>query len=228
MTSEMTAEQRKVYAANLSQLIGQTGGILSGQNKMRVLAGLTRLRQICCDPRLCLENYQGGSGKLEQLVEVVGEALEAGHRILLFSQFTSMLELIAQALEEEGISMFRLTGDTDKEERMRLVEQFNAGGAQVFLISLKAGGTGLNLTGADVVIHYDPWWNVSAQNQATDRAYRIGQTKGVQVIKLIASDSVEERIVKIQQQKQILGDGVLLGDEDLFSLDTQALQDILG
>ena len=227
MTSEMTAEQRKVYSANLAQLLGQTGGILSGQNKMIVLAGLTRLRQICCDPRLCLLNYQGGSGKLDQLREVVAEALAGGHRILLFSQFTTMLELIAQVLEGDGVSIFRLTGETDKEERMRLVEQFNAGGAQVFLISLKAGGTGLNLTGADVVIHYDPWWNVSAQNQATDRAYRIGQTKGVQVIKLIAADSVEERILKLQEQKQILGDGVLLGDEDLFSLDTQALQDIL-
>lgn len=110
---------------------------------------------------------------------------------------------------------------------MRLVEQFNAGGAQVFLISLKAGGTGLNLTGADVVIHYDPWWNVASENQATDRAYRIGQTRGVQVIKLIASDTVEERILRLQEQKRQLSDGVLLGDEDLFTLDTQMLQEIL-
>jgi len=227
MTSEMTPEQRKIYAANLSQLVRESGSLLGGRDKIRALAGLTRLRQICCDPRLCLENYQGGSGKLDQLIEVVAQALAAGHRILLFSQFTSMLELIARALEEEGISIFCLTGETDKEERMRLVEQFNAGGAQVFLISLKAGGTGLNLTGADVVIHYDPWWNAASENQATDRAYRIGQTKGVQVIKLIASDTVEERIIRLQEQKKQLGDGVLLGDEDLFTLDADVFRKIL-
>ena len=111
---------------------------------------------------------------------------------------------------------------------MELVQRFNDGGADVFLISLKAGGTGLNLTGADVVIHYDPWWNVSAQNQATDRAYRIGQTKGVQVIRLIASDTVEEHILKIQERKKALGDGVLLGEENLFTVDAELLREVLG
>ena len=111
---------------------------------------------------------------------------------------------------------------------MELVQQFNAGDPDVFLISLKAGGTGLNLTGADVVIHYDPWWNVSAQNQATDRAYRIGQTRGVQVIKLIASDSVEEHILNIQERKRALSDGVLLGEENLFTMDADTLREVLG
>ena len=160
---------------------------------------------------------------MDQLMEVVQEALGAGHRILLFSQFASMLDLIGEALDGVGIGYLMLTGETDKETRMELVQQFNAGDPDVFLISLKAGGTGLNLTGADVVIHYDPWWNVSAQNQATDRAYRIGQTRGVQVIKLIASDSVEEHILNIQERKRALSDGVLLGVVNVFTLDADTL-----
>jgi SNF2 family DNA or RNA helicase len=192
-----------------------------------MLAGLTRLRQLCCDPRLCLEDYSGGSGKLDQLSEVVHDAIAAGHHMLIFSQFTTMLDLIRERLESEGVSLLMLTGDTDKEERMRMVAQFNEGAADAFLISLKAGGTGLNLTGADVVIHYDPWWNMAAQNQATDRAYRIGQTKGVQVIRMIASDSVEERILALQESKQALGDGVLMGEENLFTIDAELLRNIL-
>ena len=224
----MTTEQRRVYAAYAAQLIEKSeGGLLDGQDRMKMLAGLTRLRQLCCDPRLCLENYTGGSGKLDQLSEIVHDAVAAGHHLLIFSQFTSMLELIRERLSGEGISLFMLTGDTDKEERMQLVARFNEGAAEVFLISLKAGGTGLNLTGADVVIHYDPWWNMAAQNQATDRAYRIGQTKGVQVIRMIASDTVEERIAKIQESKQALGDGVLMGEENLFTMDAELLREIL-
>lgn len=150
-----------------------------------------------------------------------------GHRMLLFSQFTSMLDLLEAALHAEGLETLMLTGTTGKEERMRLVEQFNSGNIPVFLISLKAGGTGLNLTGADVVIHYDPWWNTAAQNQATDRAYRIGQTKGVQVFSLIASGTIEERIVLLQQEKKELSDGVLLGEDSLFTVDASALRKIL-
>jgi len=227
MTSDMTAEQRKIYTARMAQL-QKEGGLLDGKDQIRMLSELTRLRQLCCDPRLCLENYHGGSGKLMQLMEVVQEALGAGHRILLFSQFTSMLDLIAEALDGAGVGYLVLTGETDKETRMELVKQFNAGDPDVFLISLKAGGTGLNLTGADVVIHYDPWWNVSAQNQATDRAYRIGQTRGVQVIKLIAADSVEEHILKIQESKRALSDGVLMGEENLFTMDADMLREVLG
>lgn len=229
MSSELTAEQRRLYTAYAAKLKKDSeGSLLSGQEKMKMLAGLTRLRQLCCDPRLCLENYKGGSGKLTQLLEVVRDALSGGHRILLFSRFTSMLTLIDEALAAEGIAHFTLTGETDKETRMELVRRFNDGGADVFLISLKAGGTGLNLTGADVVIHYDPWWNVSAQNQATDRAYRIGQTKGVQVIRLIASGTVEEHILRIQEQKKALGDGVLLGGENFFTVDAEMLREVLG
>lgn len=229
MTSDMTAEQRKLYSAHIARLQKDgKEGLLGGKDQIRMLAELTRLRQLCCDPRLCLENYHGGSGKLSQLLEVVQEALGAGHRILLFSQFTSMLELIGEALDGVGVGYLVLTGETDKETRMELVQQFNAGDPDVFLISLKAGGTGLNLTGADVVIHYDPWWNVSAQNQATDRAYRIGQTRGVQVIRLIAADSVEEHILNIQERKRVLSDGVLMGEENLFTMDADMLREVLG
>lgn len=228
MESDMTAEQRRVYAAHAAQMMqASEGGLLSGKGRIEMLAGLTRLRQLCCDPRLCLEDYSGGSGKLDQLSEIVHDAVAAGHHMLIFSQFTSMLDLIHERLSSEGVSLLMLTGGTDKEERMQMVARFNEGEVDAFLISLKAGGTGLNLTGADVVIHYDPWWNMAAQNQATDRAYRIGQTKGVQVIKMIASDSVEERILTLQESKQALGDGVLLGDENLFTIDAEMLRDIL-
>ena len=138
-----------------------------------------------------------------------------------------MLALLEEALAKEGIRTLKLTGETPKPARMRLVDAFNAGEAPVFLISLKAGGTGLNLTGADVVIHYDPWWNTAAQNQATDRAYRIGQTRGVQVISLIASGTIEERILLLQREKQALSDGVLSGPETLFTLSDQMLRQIL-
>ena len=228
MESEMTTPQRRQYAAAAAKLVLQAdGGLADAKDRMRLLAGLTRLRQICCDPRLCLEGYTGGSGKLDQCVELVCQSIEGGHRVLLFSQFTSMLELLYQALEDKGFSLFMLTGDTDKEERMRMADAFNAGEADVFLISLKAGGTGLNLTGADVVVHYDPWWNTAAQNQATDRAYRIGQTRGVQVIRLIAADSIEERILHLQEAKSALSDGVLTGEDTLFTIDPQQLKALI-
>ena len=226
MTSEMTPEQRRAYRGCAAQLLRQTKGN-SAQERIRMLAGLTRLRQICCDPRLCLEGYTGGSGKLTQTVELVQQLEGEGHRMLLFSQFTSMLDILEEAFNRTGLSCFKLTGDTDKRERMRLVEAFNAGDTSVFLISLKAGGTGLNLTGADVVIHYDPWWNTAAQNQASDRAYRIGQTRGVEVISMIAADTVEERILQMQEEKQALSDGILEGGENLFTVDAELLRKIL-
>lgn len=228
MESEMTAEQRRLYLAHAAKIAGELDeGSLTAQNRIQLLAGLTRLRQFCCDPGLCLEGYAGGSGKLEQCVELVKDAVQADHEILLFSQFTSMLDILKARLEGEGVACFMLKGDTPKEERMELVERFNAGEADVFLISLKAGGTGLNLTGADVVIHYDPWWNTAAQNQATDRAYRIGQTQSVQVYKLIASDTIEERILLLQQEKAALSDAVLTGDEGLGTLDEKTMRELL-
>ena len=142
-------------------------------------------------------------------MELVQSAVEGGHKILLFSQYTGMLDIIKRRFMESGISFYSLRGDTPKADRIRMVNKFNMDDTQVFLISLKAGGTGLNLTGADVVIHYDPWWNESVMNQATDRAYRIGQTRSVQVYKLVVKDSLEEKIMALQQRKSALSTSVV-------------------
>lgn len=178
------------------------------REKFKILALLMHLRQICCDPALCFENYNGESSKLDACVELCVSQIENGHQILLFSQFTSMLDRIRERLDNAGILNYTIEGSTPKPERARLVKAFAKGGADVFLISLKAGGTGLNLTSADVIIHYDPWWNAAAQNQATDRAHRIGQLRSVQVYKLIAADSVEEKILRLQEKKAGLMDMV--------------------
>ena len=204
---ELDEEQRKLYLAAVVDARDKLRAA-KPEDKMAVFAVLMRLREICCDPRLVADNWTGGSAKLDACAELVTSAVEGGHRILLFSQFTSMLELLAKRLDEEGVSHFTLQGSTPKPVRAELVRRFNNGETSVFLISLRAGGTGLNLTAADIVIHYDPWWNVAAQNQATDRAYRIGQQNPVQVYKLIAQDTIEEKIVELQQAKQSLADTV--------------------
>jgi SNF2 family DNA or RNA helicase len=200
---QLSETERKTY---LSAVYAAKNSL--GESKFQILAALTQLRQVCCDPNLCFENYQGETSKLEACLELCAGMVENGHQILLFSQFTSMLSRIRQRLEEMGISSFTLEGATPKKKRAELVKAFNAGGASVFLISLKAGGTGLNLTAADVVIHYDPWWNIAAQNQATDRAHRIGQSAHVQVYKLIAKDTIEEKILELQEKKANLLDAV--------------------
>ena len=204
---ELDEQQRKLYLAAVVDAREKLRAA-KPEDKMAVFAVLMRLREICCDPRLVADNWDGGSAKLEACMELVTAAVEGGHRILLFSQFTSMLELLAKRLDEAGVSHFTLQGSTPKPVRAELVRRFNSGEADVFLISLRAGGTGLNLTAADIVIHYDPWWNVAAQNQATDRAYRIGQRNPVQVYKLIAQDTIEEKIVELQQAKQDLADTI--------------------
>ncbi|MCD8340894.1 MAG: DEAD/DEAH box helicase [Clostridiales bacterium] len=224
----LSQEQRKLYTA--VALDGRNElkqAEANGQEKLKVLVLLMRLRQICCDPRLCLDGYDGESAKLDSCMELVSEALSGGHRILLFSQFTSMLELIRQRLEREDISYFVLEGSTPKGKRAQMVERFNQGEGEVFLISLKAGGTGLNLTGADTVIHYDPWWNQAAQNQATDRAHRIGQRNAVQVYKLISKDTIEEKILDLQQRKQELADTVAGTEEGILALSGQELLELL-
>ncbi len=208
-------EQQTVYDAqvvHMQELLAAQDNETFNKNKLKVLAELTRLRQICCDPSLCFENYQGESGKLDSCMELVKSAIDGGHKMLLFSQFTSMLDLIKKRLEQEKIAYYVITGDVTKEKRLQLVKEFNKDTVPVFLISLKAGGVGLNLTGADVVIHYDPWWNIAAQNQATDRAHRIGQTKKVTVYKLIARHTIEEKILKLQETKRDLAEQVMNGE----------------
>lgn len=214
--ARMQGEQAKLYKASQDRLARQ---IVHEKlpdfkrEKLQVLAELTKLRQICCDPRLSFDDYRGGSAKLDTLLELVRNALDAGHRMLVFSQFTTMLGLISERLAAEGVDHLMLTGSTTKEQRARLVARFQASEVPVFLISLKAGGVGLNLTAADMVIHYDPWWNVAAEDQATDRAHRIGQTRDVSVFRLIAQDTIEERILEMQRSKRELSD-VLLSDRD--------------
>ncbi len=212
--NEMSEEQQKVYLTYLAQTKKEVAKVvgLNGikKSQIQILALLTRLRQICCHPSLFLENYEGESSKLNQCIELIKEAISGGHKILLFSSYTEMFKIIEKELEKENIQYFKLTGQTKTDERVEMVDEFNKNrDIKVFLISLKAGGTGLNLIGADIVIHYDPWWNLSAENQATDRAYRIGQKNNVQVYKLITKNSIEEKINNLQLKKANLIDDVL-------------------
>ena len=232
LNNQMKEEQEKIYLNYLAQAKEEVAEAINikgfEKSHIQILATLTRLRQICCHPSLFIKDYKEGSSKLEQCVEIVKDATEAGHKILLFSGYTSMFELIEQELKQNNINYFKLTGSTKVDERIRMVDEFNVNSdIKVFLISLKAGGTGLNLTGADMVIHYDPWWNASAENQATDRAYRIGQKNNVQVYKLITKNSIEEKIYELQQKKSQLIDNMLdtktsfiskLSKEDIMKL----------
>ncbi len=214
LNNEMGEEQRKIYLNYLAQAKQELADEIEfngyERSQIQILAALTRLRQICCHPGLFIDGYKDESSKLEQCVEILEEAVNSGHKILLFSGYTSMFELIEPKLKEKNIKYFKLTGSTKVDERIKLVDEFNENSdIKVFLISLKAGGTGLNLTGADMVIHYDPWWNLGAENQATDRAYRIGQKNNVQVYKLITKNSIEEKIYDLQQKKADLADNML-------------------
>lgn len=211
----MTPEQKEYYNARFLRL----RGIISpetiaqfGYEKMEVLAELTRLRQLCCDPQLFVEDYQGGSGKVDGFLSIAEELVDNGSNILVFSQFSTMLEILQQELEKKEIKTLLLTGKTSKEDRRNMVDEFQESQSCVFLISLKAGGTGLNLTAADTVIHFDPWWNIAVQNQATDRAHRIGQKKVVTVMQLVMKNSIEERIIELQERKKELVENVIEGD----------------
>ena len=213
----MRDEQRKLYDAQEQALRMQLQGLSDAaflHQKIEYLAALTRLRQLCCTPELFLEGYSGGSGKVDACMELLQESAESGHKTLVFSQFTSMLELLIQRAEQEGLRYLYLSGKNTSEQRMDMVNAFQSGGYSVFFISLKAGGTGLNLTEADRVIHFDPWWNFAAEDQATDRTHRIGQRNTVFVTKLVCKDSIEERIVALQSRKRDLSD-LVMGSEAL-------------
>lgn len=231
MVTDLTEQQRKIYLSFLDEIKEELGkkikGDEIGKSQMQILAALTRLRQICCHPSTFIENYKGGSGKLELLMELIPDALSNDHRILIFSQFTSMLKIIEEELKLREISYFYLEGSTPIETRNDYVKRFNDGEGSIFLISLKAGGTGLNLTGADTVIHYDPWWNPAVEEQATDRAYRIGQTNSVHVIKLLSKGTIEEKIFKLQEKKRELSDSIIQSKEVFINkLTKEELQDI--
>ena len=218
----MEDEQEKIYMSYMAQVKEEIETEISingfEKSQIKILSLLMRLRQICCHPGLFIENYKGESSKLNQCIQIVKDAIESGHKILLFSGYTSMFEIIEEEFKKENISYYKLTGQTKVGDRIRLVDEFNENpDIKVFLISLKAGGTGLNLIGADMVIHYDPWWNLSAENQATDRTYRIGQKKNVQVYKLITKNSIEEKIYELQQKKAKLIDNMLSTNETFIN-----------
>lgn len=226
--SRLQGQQKELYTANAAKLkeeLESGGDAVYEKGKIQILAELTRLRQICCDPALCYENYRGGSAKLETCMDLIRNGVNGGHKILLFSQFTSMLRIIEKRLSQEEIACYTLTGSTPKEERLRMVDSFHTDPVPVFLISLKAGGTGLNLTAADMVIHYDPWWNVATQNQATDRAHRIGQEKQVSVFKLITKGTIEENIMVLQESKKNLADQIIA--EGAVSLSSLTREDLV-
>ena len=221
LTAQMTSEQNRIYRAALERLRPKVHEIIeskgAGKGRMEVLSAMTELRQICCHPSLIMNEYRGGSGKEELLMEILPGLIESGRRILLFSQFTSMLKILRPRLEEQGWSTMYLDGDTPAGERLTLTERFNQGEGQIFLISLRAGGSGLNLTGADLVIHYDPWWNPATEDQATDRAHRIGQVHKVQVIRLVTGESIEEQVVELGARKKALFDRLITPGESALS-----------
>lgn len=230
--ARMQGEQSALYNAHVQRMKQMLDGKSDKEfrsHKIQILAELTKLRQICCDPALLLEDYEGESAKADMCMELVLNAVGSGHKVLLFSQFTSMLDRLAGRLKKEGVACHMLTGSVNKEKRMQMVESFHKDEVPVFCISLKAGGTGLNLTAADIVIHYDPWWNVAVQNQATDRAHRIGQKHVVTVYKLIAEGTIEEKIIGIQERKKKLAEQVLEGEGmDSVSFTREEIMELLG
>ena len=210
---ELEKQQRDLYETIRLAMHDKVQSAIANKGFNRshivVLEALLKLRQVCCAPALLKDNELAGnieSAKLEQLMDMLVELIEEGRKILLFSQFTEMLKIIEGRLQEKNIGYVKLTGQT--KDRATPIQEFQDGDVPLFLISLKAGGTGLNLTAADTVIHYDPWWNPATENQATDRAHRIGQDKPVFVYKLVAKDTVEEKILALQERKQAIADGI--------------------
>ncbi|CAM3678273.1 SNF2 helicase associated domain-containing protein [Marinicrinis lubricantis] len=231
-SSTLLPEQKKLYLAYLAELRQETlKHIHTGEfrkNRIKILAGITRLRQLCCHPALFVEGYLGGSAKLDQLIDLVKESRSVGRRILIFSQFTEMLRLIGRRLMDHDISYFYLDGGTPARERVELCSRFNEGERDAFLLSLKAGGTGLNLAGADTIILYDLWWNPAVEQQAMDRAHRIGQNRVVQVIRLVSRGTLEEKMMELQNKKKNLIQEVIQpSDESHTGLTEEHIRELL-
>ncbi len=226
---KMSKPQTDLYQLQMQKIIAQLNGQDDNdfkKSRFQILAQITKLREICCDPHLLYNNYHDKSNKLSSTVDLIKNNIENAHKILLFSQFTSMLDILHEGLAKLKIPIFTLTGATPKEKRQEDIQQFNSlKTPSVFLISLKAGGTGINLTSADVVIHYDPWWNIAAENQATDRAHRIGQKNSVKIYKIVTQDTIEERIIKLQQKKAELAQAIL-GNKNMSNT-TMSRKDLL-
>ncbi|MCH4198824.1 MAG: DEAD/DEAH box helicase [Clostridium tyrobutyricum] len=227
----MDKKQKKVYGTYAKHALALIEKKVEDDefksSKIEILAYITKLRQLCLDPSIVMDNYTGNSAKIEALMELLVQSIDEGHKILVFSQFTSVLKNIVGKIAAESIDYSYLDGSVPSRSRMKIVEDFNNGNNPVFLISLKAGGTGLNLTSADVVIHFDPWWNPAVEEQATDRAHRIGQKHVVEVIKLVAKGTIEEKIIQLQREKKklidsLIGDG-LSGDSGITALSEEEI-----
>lgn len=230
--TQLTDTQKAVYLAQLQLLQNEAKTAIQTdtlqQNRIKILAGITRLRQICCHPGMFMKDYNGGSGKLERLMELLEEARDSGKRIVLFSQFTQMLSIMKERLFEAGWDYHYLDGSTPGKERLALSERFNEGEKNLFLVSLKAGGTGLNLTGGDTVILFDSWWNPAVEAQAADRVYRFGQKRVVHVTKMITAGTIEEKIHKLQDKKRDLLDRVIQpGETMITSLGKDDIEELL-
>ncbi len=222
LVARMTADQERLYQAALERMRPRISQLLDGagmnRSHLEILSAITELREICCHPSLVLPDYRGTSGKEELVMDLLPDLIGSGRRILLFSQFTRMLKLLRTRLEENGYATLYLDGDTPAGDRLGLTERFNQGEGQIFLISLRAGGSGLNLTGADLVIHYDPWWNPATEDQATDRAHRIGQTRRVDVLRLVTAQTIEEQVYELGLRKKALFDRLITPGESVLSV----------
>ncbi|MCL7745804.1 DEAD/DEAH box helicase [Halalkalibacter alkaliphilus] len=230
--TDLSPDQKKMYVAQVKQLTNDVDAAIKSnefqQKRIEILAGLTRLRQICCHPNLIDPHTTYQSGKMERLLEYVEEGLQSKQKMVIFSQFTSMLSLIRKSFDEKGWTYHYIDGQTPPKARVEMAERFNNGEKSLFLISLKAGGTGLNLIGGDTVILYDTWWNPAIEEQAADRVYRYGQTKNVQVMKLIANGTIEEKILTMHEKKKALVDSIIQpGEETLQSLSVEDIKQLL-
>jgi len=229
--NELEDQQKAIYLAQLQQMqerLGQVSDSEFQRNRVEILTGLMRLRQICDTPALFMEDYQGESGKLDSLRDLLVQIAEGGHRVLIFSQFRGMLDRIEQELPDLGLTSFKITGSTPSQERQEMTKAFNQGARDVFLISLKAGGVGLNLTGADTVILVDLWWNPAVESQAIGRAHRMGQEQAVEVYRLVTRGTIEEKIQELQEKKKNLVSEILDGTESRGSLSLAEIREILG
>ena len=229
--NELEDQQKAIYLAQLQQMQERLGQVTDAEfqrNRVEILTGLMRLRQICDTPALFMEDYKGDSGKLDSLRDLLSQIAEGNHRVLIFSQFRGMLDRIEDELPQLGLTSFKITGSTPSQERQEMTKAFNQGDRDVFLISLKAGGVGLNLTGADTVILVDLWWNPAVESQAIGRAHRMGQEQAVEVYRLITRGTIEEKIQELQEQKKNLVSEVLDGTESRGSLTLTEIQEILG
>ena len=229
--NELEDQQKAIYLAQLQQMQERIEHVTAAEfqrNRAEILTGLMRLRQICDTPALFIEDYKGDSGKLDSLRDLLSQIAEGNHRVLIFSQFRGMLDRIEEELPQLGLTFFKVTGSTPSQDRQEMTKAFNQGERDVFLISLKAGGVGLNLTGADTVILVDLWWNPAVESQAIGRAHRMGQEQAVEVYRLVTRGTIEEKIQELQEQKRNLVSEVLDGTESRGSLTLSEIQEILG